>query len=117
MSEKKIMRRPDVDVIKQLLEETLKDLPGVRFWPHGDAYYLTVDICGSASRGPVLDLDDLERIAEALLRCRTEWRRRLDILFYPTERSDDGRQALSFQIETELLKEDLLVEFETKSGL
>lgn len=112
MSEKKTMRRPDVDAIRQLLQETLKECRGLRVWPSGDAYHLTVDIYGTTSRGPVLDLDDLERIAEALLKQREEWRRRLDILFYPTERPDDGWSALSFQIETELLKDDLLVEFE-----
>lgn len=110
---KKIMYRPDVDRILQLLQETLKDHAGIRIWPSGDAYYLTVDIYGSAGRGPVLDLDDLEKIADALMECRTKWRRRLDILFYPTAGVDGN--TLSFQIETGTLKKELLVAFETNA--
>lgn len=110
---KKIMYRPDVDRILQLLQETLKDCAGIRIWPSGDAYHLTVDIYGSAGRDPVLNLDDLEKIADALLECRTEWRRRLDILFYPTAGLEGS--TLSFQIYSRSLKKELLVAFETNA--
>ena len=38
MSEKKTMRRPDVDAIRQLLQETLKECRGLRVWPSGDVW-------------------------------------------------------------------------------
>ena len=106
------MRRPNVDAIKQLLQETLKDLTGVEIWPSGDVDCLTVALSVNSPRGPVLDLDDLKRIAEALLKTSLrDYERDLRFLLYPSVVTGDWLQ-LSIQIETQDLRDDLLEEFE-----
>lgn len=113
MSEKKTMYRPDVDAIRQLLQDAVKENSSIRFWPHGDVVCLTVDIYGTTNQGPVLDVADLKRIQDALVGSVPS--ADSDVFVSAGERPDDGWSYLRIQVHTAHLKSELRVEFEANA--